>query len=359
LCLRASVCTGSNCVLCGGSTIGPVTLNLPAPVYLIVDGQNTADAGAYQLVIRPNMGADTPTFTATPSPTTTPTVPPTATGTLTAGVPTDTPTVTPTGTPTDTATSTPTPYCPPQNDLNTGTDASNECAGAPSIDPVNGAPYTGVLSASCSDLVDWYWFTMTAGGASTIRLVPPAGSDWDIYLYENTCTNLVNYSANTLDSPETIVYVPSSDGNFILRVVDYSQTDGTYGLTFDRNTFVCTQNDAGSGGDASSTCPGNIDLVSGVGITGTICMGVDEEDLYFVILGPSQSVSVLMTPDAGVDLDLWMYDGDCNTVTHTELGGDAPEVIVYTNPMAVTTVYYFDVWSYWFSGNYHLTATVY
>ncbi len=116
LCVRASVCAGYNCLTCGGSVTGAVSYTPAGPVYLIIDGLNPGQQGAYELRIRPFVATATPTATRThtlqytATPTATPTHTPVITSTFTpSATRTGTPTATRTPTPTYTRTNTPPP----------------------------------------------------------------------------------------------------------------------------------------------------------------------------------------------------------------------------------------------------------
>lgn len=94
-------------------------------------------------------------------------------------------------------------------------------------------------------------------------------------------------------------------------------------------------------------------------VTGTLDVTTDTDDVYRVLLGAGQTITVSLTGDAGTDFDLWLFgpnatdvDVSSQALANSELP-TYPEQIVYT--ASTTGVYYIDAFAYKGSGSYTIT----
>lgn len=109
-----------------------------------------------------------------------------------------------------------------QNDAGSGTDAGNTFSTALAIAP---GSYTGSLP-DANDNNDYYKFTVSTGQVINTTMTPPAGADFDMYLY-NPAGTLKGSSLQGGSNPDAITFTADSTGDWRLRIYRYSGT-GTY-----------------------------------------------------------------------------------------------------------------------------------
>ncbi len=112
-----------------------------------------------------------------------------------------------------------------QNDWNSGQDAGNDFTQALTISAGTGTGYVNE-----TDIDDYYKVQVVSAGTTiSVSLVPPYGSDFDLYLYSPDQAQ-VDYSILGGDQTDTIQYDATSAGVYYTRVHRYSG-GGTYSLT--------------------------------------------------------------------------------------------------------------------------------
>jgi hypothetical protein len=125
------------------------------------------------------------------------------------------------------------------------------------IDNTPGRGRTGALSSGDSE--DWYFFSICLGQDVTITLVPQSGFNFDLHLFDNN-QNQIASSTNGGNTLEVITHEATYTGFLYIKLLYVSGSGvGTY--TF--NVTMTTQNDAGSGDDASDTFTAALSLVPG------------------------------------------------------------------------------------------------
>lgn len=127
------------------------------------------------------------------------------------------------------------------NDFNRATPVyPGEC-----LDNTPGRGRTGTLTST--DVQDWYFFSICQGQEVAITLTPQSGFNFDLYLIDNNQLEIMS-STNPGSDPEMITYTATYTGFLYLKLL-YTSGTGTGGYTF--SITMITQNDAGSGDDAS------------------------------------------------------------------------------------------------------------
>jgi hypothetical protein len=109
------------------------------------------------------------------------------------------------------------------DDAGKSVDAGNTFSTALSISQ---GSYTGWASSS-TDVNDYYQFSVTSGQVIYCTMTPPAGADFDIYLYNPSGTLKVTAATRVSGKTETINFTADSTGSWRFRVVAYSGT-GAY-----------------------------------------------------------------------------------------------------------------------------------
>lgn len=104
---------------------------------------------------------------------------------------------------------------------------SNNTRGTAQVVTPNPALVTGTLGTT-SD-TDYYAVALGAGKTLTATLTPPAGRDYDLYLYNSSGTQLAS-SLNGSGAVDTITYTAGSAATVYVRVRYYSGGTGTYTL---------------------------------------------------------------------------------------------------------------------------------
>ncbi len=137
------------------------------------------------------------------------------------------------------------------------------------IDNTPGRGRTGTLTST--DVQDWYFFSICQGQEVTLTLTPQSGFNFDLYLIDNSQLELIS-STNPGSDPEMISYTATYTGFLYLKLL-YTSGTGTGGYTF--SITMITQNDAGSGYDASD------EFVSALPLTpGSYAGYLDRDDPY-------------------------------------------------------------------------------
>jgi hypothetical protein len=98
------------------------------------------------------------------------------------------------------------------------------------------------------------------------------------------------------------------------------------------NPDAGTKKDAGNSFPlAAAVYPGEvIDYTPGRGRTGTVTASSDTQDWYIFSICTGQVVTITLTPQAGFDLDLYLFDKDQVQLASSTNAGSNPESITYT-----------------------------
>jgi len=233
-----------------------------------------------------------------------------------------------------------------QNDMNTSVDAGNSISTATTIPAGSG---TGYIDST--DTYDYYKVSVTSGQTVRVNMTPPYGSDFDISLYD---TNQLQVDSSTLGGSQTdaVDGTAAASGYFYINVYRYSGS-GIYSMTV-TVTGGATQNDMGTGTDASNSLSAATTIPAGTGI-GYID-STDTDDYYKVSVNSGQTVSVSLTPPYGSDFDLYLYDTSQSYIDSSTLGGSQTDMVEGT---AIASGYfYIRVYKWSGSGIYSLSITV-
>ena len=234
-----------------------------------------------------------------------------------------------------------------QNDMGTGGDAGNSMSAATLISAGSG---TGYLDST--DTTDYYKVAVSSGQTVRVSMTPPSGSDFDLYIYD---TNQSQVDSSNLggSQTDTVEATASASGYFYIYVYHYSGS-GTYSMTVTITGGGATQNDMGSSADAGNSIGAATTIPAGSG-TGYID-STDANDYYKVNITSGQTISVSMTPPAGSDFDLKLYDANQSQVDSSSLGGSQTDTVEDT--ASASGYFYIHVYRYSGSGIYSMTVTV-
>ena len=207
-----------------------------------------------------------------------------------------------------------------QNDANSGQDAGNSFAQALTI---AAGSYTGFVDSTDTD--DYYKVSLSSGQMIFIYLTPPSGSDFDLYLY-NPSQSQVASSTLSGSQTDTVSYVATSSGDYYVRVKRWSGS-GVYSFTVWLSS-VAAQNDWNSGTDAGNSRDQALAISSGSG-TGYVD-STDTDDYYKVNVTSGAEMGIILNPPTGSDFDLYLYDPNGSQVASSTLGGSQTDTINYT-----------------------------
>lgn len=210
----------------------------------------------------------------------------------------------------------------------------------------------GVASGSLTettDLNDVYYVDLTAGQTVYLNLDGALGTDFDLYVYGPTASDInVNeeISVSALSTyPEQLRLTAPTAGRYYLDVRHYSGT-GTYTLT------------------SETLVPAADDLMPGVAITpspisGTLDEFTDPDDVYYLDVTEGQTIRLSLTGSAESAYMLYLYPPGSTSYDDPYAaasdGVGYPEVIEYTIPAGQGGRYYVDAYSMGGSGSYTLT----
>lgn len=210
-------------------------------------------------------------------------------------------------------------YTIPQNDCSLGSDASNTFSGANPISAPKSC--SGYLDPSDKD--DYYKLSVTSGSKIDVSLTSPSGTDFDLYLYDPN--NNLKASSTSTNPTDSVSFVADSSGDWRVRIYQYSGS-GTYSLSV--TVTQPSQNDCGTGGDASNTFSG-ANLIS----TPKSCSGyidsTDANDYYKFPVTQGYTIEASMTPPSDSDFDLQLYDPGNSWKTDSTKGVGQTDSVSY------------------------------
>ena len=181
------------------------------------------------------------------------------------------------------------------NDAGSGGDAGDTMSTAVALNATN-ATYYGNLSSS--DGADYYSVAMPNATGITVGLTSPSGSDFDLYLYDSSGSQIDGslsvsaydeVSSNGTIVGGTTVYIEarlwSGSGQYTLQVWIFGTA----------NQPGSNQNDANSGTDAGGSAAGSLQLNStNQTISGWISDTWDSEDWYNISVPTGNGIYVTM-----------------------------------------------------------------
>ncbi|MCX9013723.1 MAG: DNRLRE domain-containing protein [Candidatus Methanoperedens sp.] len=207
-----------------------------------------------------------------------------------------------------------------QNDCGTGSDASNTFSGANPISVPKSC--SGYLDPSDTD--DYYKLSVTPGSKIDVSMTPPSGVDFDLKLYDSN-NNLKASSTLGTGSTDSVSFVADSSGDWRVRIYQYSGS-GTYSLSV--TVTQPSQNDCGTGGDASNTFSGANLIPLPKNCNGYLDSS-DKDDYYKFPVIAGYTIDASMTPPSGVDFDLQLYDPGYNWKTDSTKGAGLTDSVSY------------------------------
>jgi hypothetical protein len=232
-----------------------------------------------------------------------------------------------------------------QNDANSGQDASDSFVQALAIEA---GSYTGFIDST--DTNDYYKVNLSSGQTIEVSLTPPSGSDFDLYLYNPSQSQV---ASSTLGGSQTdrVSYVATSSGDYYIRIKQWSGS-GVYSFTVWLSS-VAAQNDWNSGRDAGNSRDQALAISSGSG-TGYLD-STDTNDYYKITTTSGGEIDAIFTPPTGSDFDLYLYDSNGSQVASSTLGGSQTDTINYTATSAGN--WYIRVYLYSGEGTYSLQVS--
>lgn len=193
---------------------------------------------------------------------------------------------------------------PPQNDCNTGQDAGGSFSSANAV--TLPASCNGLLERTDSDTEDWYKLSLGSGGSLTASMTPSSPNDFDVCLYSPAnvqirCSTLSGSVAESFTASIT------ASGDHRLRIYSVGTSSGTYSLSI-TYSGPPPPNDCGSGTDAGDTFSGATAIFPPISCIGSFPSSGESNDYYKFTVTVSQIISASMTPPAGADFDLCLYN---------------------------------------------------
>jgi hypothetical protein len=232
-----------------------------------------------------------------------------------------------------------------QNDANSGQDAGDSFVQALAI---TAGSCTGFIDST--DTNDYYKVNLSSGQTIEVSLTPPSGSDFDLYLY-NPSQSQVASSTLGGSQIDRVSYVATSSGDYYIRIKQWSGS-GVYSFTVWRSS-VSAQNDWNSGRDAGNSRDQALAISSGSG-TGYLD-STDTNDYYKVNVTSGGQISAILAPPSGSDFDLYLYDPNGSQVASSTLSGSQTDTINYTTTS--TGDWYIRVYRYSGDGTYSLQVS--
>jgi hypothetical protein len=232
-----------------------------------------------------------------------------------------------------------------QNDANSGQDAGNSFVQALTI---GAGSYTGFIDSTDTD--DYYKVNLNSGQTIWVSLIPPYGSDFDLYLYNPNQTSVAS-STQSGSQADTVSYVATSSGYHYIRIKQWSGS-GVYSFTVWLSS-VATQNDWSSGQDAGDSRDQALAISPGSG-SGYLD-STDTNDYYKITTTSSGEIDVILTPPTGSDFDLYLYDSNGSQVASSIRSGSQTDTINYIATSAGD--WYIRVYLYSGEGTYSLQVS--
>ncbi|MEA3203441.1 MAG: hypothetical protein QOI63_1116, partial [Thermoplasmata archaeon] len=215
----------------------------------------------------------------------------------------------------------------PQNDCGTGADAGGTSGTAATIS----VPQSNCQGAhpNAGDNMDWYQFYANTGDQISASMTPATGANFDLCL-NTPAGGTVVCSSNTGSATDSVTYTATSSGYWKLDTYITSGT-GTYTLSV---SIVPAQNDCGTGADAGNSHAG----ASLIGLPQSGCSGAltatDTQDWFRFASNNGETISISVTPPAGANFNLCLYNPSGSSVACSTLTGSSTDSVSYTANVA-------------------------
>ncbi len=212
------------------------------------------------------------------------------------------------------------------------------------VEVFSGDSITGTISTGSDDL---YKILLGPGEVLYVTLTGDAGTDFDLYAYENVLfwDEYIITGSATDTSTETMSFVAWEDDFYILDVYSY---DGTGDYTLDMEIVDTISLDDGDN-SISSAYP----TESQTTISDTLNEYYDEDDYYEIYVGAGEILYAFLEVPVQVatDFDLYIYDDSGNILDVSENAYGNEELSIYSSTGGY---YYVNVWAYDGIGYYSL-----
>lgn len=205
----------------------------------------------------------------------------------------------------------------PQNDCGTGDDAGDS-VWTPSPITLPKVNCSGQLFWTNEfDTEDYYQFPVSAGAQIDASMTPNASSNYNICIYNPVGTVVASCTSGSTGGTDTLSYVAPSAGDYRLRVTRASGT-GSYTLS----VSATSQNDCGIGADAGNThgTASSISLPQS-NCSATLHSTADLDDYYKFPVTSGQVINANMTPNAGANFNICLYNPSGSVVVSCTTGG--------------------------------------
>jgi hypothetical protein len=233
-----------------------------------------------------------------------------------------------------------------QDDANSGGDAGGSFAQALSI---AAGSYTGYVDST--DVSDYYKVSLVSGQTIDVDLMPPTGSDFDLYLYDSSQSQ-VDSSIHGGSQTDSVSDTATTSGYYYICVEHWSGS-GVYSFDVFLSA-VDAQNDWSSGTDAGNSLDQALAISAGSG-SGYVD-STDAYDYYKINVTAGAEISADLMPPAGADFDLYLYDTARSQVDSSIHSGSTTDSVSH---IATSSGYHFvRVSRYSGSGTYSLTVSV-
>ena len=251
-----------------------------------------------------------------------------------------------------------------QDDAGTGGDAGNTASAATNLSvPVTGGNYTGWVSQNW-DREDWYRIPVPVNHTIWASVAwDNSSADLDIYMYDSTGLNTVDYSASSFDNPEQVTANGTTvgGGDVLFRVRAYSG-DSNYTMSFgmENVTGVPTsdsQNDANTGDDAGDNTSYPTDLPNSNGsYWGYISNTDDDDDYYRINVTCECMLDASLAWNNSDDYDLILLDSSGGFIDYSYFSNPEEVSSGATNITNQTVFVRVNAWTG--EGEYNLNITI-
>ena len=247
-----------------------------------------------------------------------------------------------------------------QNDGGSGGDAGNTSGTSVSLSQNNGS-YIGWVDDT-TDPEDLFEVYIPSGDILTVEMSFPNTEDFDLYLVDSAVT--FAYDVSEFSNPEIVstggTNLSAGGTSVYIYVVAYTGY-GQYSLNITFSTPV-SQNDAGSGGDASSQQATALTLTSSSATyNGYIDSVTDTADLYNMTIPSGDELWVNLTYPSGGNFSLVMIDSGWTYYIDDDYDVTTGSSSVTTNGTNISgggVMVYFGIIANSGSGNYTMQVTL-
>ena len=247
-----------------------------------------------------------------------------------------------------------------QDDAGTGGDAGNSASAATNLSvPITGGNYSGWISSTW-DQEDWYLISVPVNYTIWASVSwTNSSADLDIYMYDSTGLNTVDYSSSSSNPEEVTANGTTVGGDDVLFRVRAWTGDTNYTMNFGMANVSGvptsdTQNDANTGGDAGDNTTYATDLPqTNATWWGWISNSDDRYDYYRINITGDYAIQASLDWNNTDDYDIFLLDSSGSVIEYSFF--DHPENVSSgsTNVSNSTVFVQVDAWSG--EGEYSLT----